>query len=113
MFFNVSVLIKSPVTKHIIGMAANCKGKWKLYPKCFTMNFMETFRIDVLQNSSGWVLLDIKSLTMFARLKAVWPSVTALFIPQSDIRSAHHQRLMASVYTCVKIENCRKLCADQ
>ena len=50
---------------------------------------------------------------MFVRLKRVQLSVMAFVISESDIRTAHDERLMASVYTCVKIDNYQNLSADQ
>ena len=47
--------------------------KYKLYNRCFMVDFMKLFRADIFQNTSSWELLDLKSLNFFVRLKMFQP----------------------------------------
>ena len=67
-----------------------CYAQDKLYRRCFTINFMKFFQIDVMKNISGWVLLNIKLLTMCARFKRLQSSVLVLLLSKSDISSIEH-----------------------
>ena len=53
------------MAEHVFGMA----DKYKLYHRCFMVNFMKLFRTDIFQNTSSRDLLDLKSLTFFVRHK--------------------------------------------
>ena len=99
--------LRSDILSNIDGsrLLVCCCANYKPYRICFVVDFM-IFRTDVLKNTSGFVLLDKKSVTMCVRFKTFRPSVLAGFF-------SYHRRLRVSVYTRIKIDNSQNLCADK
>ena len=72
-------------------------GKFKLYRRCFMVNFMIIFRTNVVKNLSGWVLLNKKLLAMCELgFKNFCPQIRCFLL--SDM--------------CVRIHNYQNLCTD-
>lgn len=76
----------------------------------FMVNFLKTFRTDILRKSSGWVLLYVNKQTMGISLKTLLQSVlrhliSTLYFSFGYLASVISSRLMESDCICIKIEN--------
>ena len=108
--FWYSVLVKciceqnnvSSNMKDHLWQSSCCYAKCKRCCGCFTVNFINILKMDILQNLLGGVFLDIKSLTMCDRLKTV----------RSFLVSLHDSNVLPVTkesWQCVKTETLSRL----
>ena len=96
MFFDVSV--PTAFWKITCDWAVTSYVKYKLFYRCFALNFMSIFKVDIL----SWVFLDIKSLTKGKGLKHFCAQFWHFFSIRFHIRSIKAIRLIVHIYMCVK-----------
>ena len=91
--------------------------QYKLYCRCFMLNFMNIVRTDLLRNTKGGVFLDMKSVACtLGLIRSGSPFWHFLFFNQiSDLSLVllHYRRLIMHVYMYSKKDNSWNTYADQ